>query len=781
MLKRLLPGFIFYILTNATFAATDPIQWSLNSTFPSTTRQGVTYTITYTFTNKLPFTLVHPIVITKQTNTTEITASSDTCTGAHLNPNQVCTVTLQLIPTSPGKKIVTVIIEGYDKNQVPLPTLTTTTSTNPPVTIEFVPPTTHLPPTMNVGDSAAPWLYTIKNNGLVAATGITITTNQPAFATTCTNQTPPHPLNTLAPNEECTVSGTFSPTSPTPAIQVITATITYTESVTPVTGNTISTHVRNLTGITVSAPEFPSIVLYGESYPITFTFTNHDASSANVTNANVAGTDFVFAASPTNPCPVTTGSLAAHSSCTYTGTLTPASPTTSYSVTSSLTYLTPTGGPTTANRTTTAQAAGAGARTFTFTNQCNFTVWFSFVGGAITNSPTCTTNAQCPIGTSCNPSSKLCYWNNYGPTGSDSFKLLAGSGPVSVTIPVPPTTPTPSTQTYAPGVLWSGVTSASLNCDDSSSCLQAECSNAGGTTSCAPGVGFSQPATQAEFTLLKSAFDGYDIEVINGFHIPIKMAPNPVTTGVSPYICGTPGNEVMANQFGACNWNNASPPTPTSSYYWVTTGGLPCPSNTCASGDLCGLDIGINQVCGKFLGYWSANNACAVNSANAQPLFGCTNYLSNPPYPSTTFQYSQLYGCMTPDASQPTLNSCYSDSVTPTDQCCGCANWQDIAGITLPATGQFGTIPCVNTGNTDWIPTVQNTLQWIKQACPNYYTYPYDDASASFSCNNSPNGGINSTGYDITFCAGGTGSGSSFTGLPAGATDGRCTTSPCTP
>lgn len=758
MLKKLLSGFISLLLTSFTYAATNPIEWSVDSHFPNTTRQGVSYTVTYTFTNNLPFTLVHPIVIGKSANPASDFSYSDSCTGQNLTPNQTCTVSVTLTPASTGEKSVTLTIEGYDKNQVPLPTLASTTTTNAPVSISFS-TTTQLPTPMNVGDPAQPWKYTITNNGHAVATGIIITSNQLAFNTTCTSGTPA--TGQLAPGASCTVSGTFTPTSATPSVQVITATFAYTESITPVTGNSIFTNVTNLTGITVSAPEFQSIVLYGSSYDMTFTFTNHDAVDATVTNANPSNPDFAF--SPSSTCPLGVGILHHGDSCTYTGTLTPTSPTTSYNVTSELTYPSPpAGSPTTATRSTTAQAAGAGSRTFTFTNQCNFNVWFSFVGGAITNSPACTSSAQCPSGTTCNISAQLCFWNNYGPASPNTFKLLPGVGPVSVIIPEAPT------NLLAPGVLWSGVVSASLNCNGSSNCLQADCSRAGGSASCAPGIGFGQPATQAEFTLLTNAQDSYDVEVINGFHIPIKMAPNGGRT-IANYFCGTPGNETISNGFGACNWDTAVPPTPKSSYYWVTSGGLTCPSHTCPAGQVCGLDIGINQVCGDFLGYWSANNACAVNATKAQPLFGCSNYLTSPPYPATTFEYSQLYGCKTPDASQPLLNSCYSTGVPATDQCCGCANWQNIPGVTLPAS----TNVCPNTGNIDWIPLVQNTLQWIKLACPNYYTYPYDDASASFGCDSTTAAGLNLTNYDITFCAGGDGTSSAYTGLPAGVTDGR--------
>ena len=756
MLKRLLSGFILFTLTTMAYTATDPIQWSLSGSFPNPANSTHS-TVTYTFTNKIPFTLVKPILITKSASPSTEFTYVDTCSGHKLTPNQSCTVAVTLSPSTTGNKSVTLTIEGYDNNRVPLPTLTTsTTSSGPAVTVTT---TTPLPSSVDTG-SSAPWEFTFTNNGAATATGIAITSNQSSFSTTCTvassNPRVP-PTGTLLSGASCTVSGTFTPTSATPSTQVVTATFTYTQSTTAVTGTT-STTVINATGITGALTVgLPSLTTTTQSYPATFTFTNHDATDYTVKNANSFPVQFVVSGSSTCPSPLVvggTGTLAAHTSCTYTGTFTPTAATT-YTLTSSLTYGSPPpGSPTSVTTSTTAQVAGAGDRTFTFFNHGYFNVWFSLTGGAIANSPTCPASA-CPLGTTCNTAAQLCYFNNYGPT-NNTFLLTPGLSN-TVIIPVPPT------NSQAPDTQWSGVASASLNCNGSTSCQEADCSNAGGSASCAVGVGFGQPATQAEFTLLKQHQDSYDVEVINGFHLPIEMTPvgGQPTSG---YFCGIPGNPSATVDFGACNWNNAVPASPSTSYYWVTSGVATCSSGgTCSGNLLCGLDIGINQVCGSFLGYWSADNACAVNATKAQPLFGCTNYLANPPFPTNTYTMKELYGCV--PQSSTILTSCYSAGATA--ECCGCANWGTIPGITLPAT----TASCVNTNDTVWTGSVQRTLQWIKAACPNYYTYPFDDASSNFACtSNAVQPGLNATNYTITFCPGGN------TGLPSGKSEGRCGT-----
>ena len=57
---------------------------------------------------------------------------------------------------------------------------------------------------------------------------------------------------------------------------------------------------------------------------------------------------------------------------------------------------------------------------------------------------------------------------------------------------------------------------------------------------------------------------------------------------------------------------------------------------------------------------------------------------------------------------------------------------------------------CVNK-NPYWTDNIQPTLKWLKQACPSAYTYPYDDMSSTFTCQNIING-VNSVNYKITFC-----------------------------
>ena len=91
------------------------------------------------------------------------------------------------------------------------------------------------------------------------------------------------------------------------------------------------------------------------------------------------------------------------------------------------------------------------------------------------------------------------------------------------------------------------------------------------------------------------------------------------------------------------------------------------------------------------------------------------------------------------------MGSCYSKGADST--CCGCANWDEL-GIKIPPPPD--TDKCT-AKNPAWVDRVQNTLFWMKKACPTAYTYPYDDMSSTFVCKNIVNE-INLVNYEITYC-----------------------------
>ena len=640
--------------------------------------------------------------------------------------------------------------------------------------------------------------------------GGTLSTPTTTCGTTVTSLTPTTP--------SCTISGTYTPNSVTPVSQTVTGTLTFAGASgspqAPYTSTQMSQPTGLIVGSLVSPNEFPPLMVAG-TYTLQFLFTN-------TTGTAVPIGDRTFSCSTTDGalCTFTAGSgagddncfynlnrngLGPHASCQLLGTvvvnaLTVGNSSNQYTVTASLPF-TGTGTPATVSTVGTEVATLPTSRTVTVNNKCSFPVWFSFNGAAVAGY----TPPSCPTGTSAGSGSSaaICFWNNPTPNGG-TYQLAATNGQAIVVLNGP---------SYG-GVQWSGNISASTVCSGSS-CLQADCGNFvnGVAGSCLVGQGFSQPATQAEITMNTNTGDSYDVEVINGFHIPISMKPvydtNPVVPAVwSNYSCGTAGELTAQEGFGACNWSAAPPtvqvPSPTggtglsSGYYWVEPNGTSCDitsatdqCSTTTSGQLCGLSINrsnnvLTPNCGLFLGYWSADQVCSYSglSSTVSDFFHCTQPLPNAPtvpsFPTTSTLYD-LMRCKVPTGdSNPLYNSCYLTysgySQDEIETCCGCADWWnvDIPGTGTTIGSNSTAQSCGTQIDPQWHQYVQPMVQWMKAACPSVYTFPFDDKTSTFGCTNNSAGAANTVGYTITFCEG------ENTGLPSAITnplhDGRIPT-----
>lgn len=375
------------------------------------------------------------------------------------------------------------------------------------------------------------------------------------------------------------------------------------------------------------------------------------------------------------------------------------------------------------------------ARTINFVNQCPFPVWFGFISGATPNrgGGTCNTDADCYPGSTCvnrGAGGNQCFWKNPTPA-NNNFKLEASGGTNNVQIPI-----------YQNGLnyIWSGAIAGRTKCTGTG-CETGDCG--GGTGACPAGRGFQQPATQAEITMGINNPDYYDVEVINGMNLPVQMSPvisNPPSA--NPYNCGNPGSATAFGTMGACSWNMSPPAV---EYHWVRAGGNSCKSNTdCATPNVCGLSFNpgknplLQKTCGVLIGYWTANQVCGIQNNYGAP-FNCGQTL---PPPQQNLTLNNLYQCTQ-------VGSCYQNGADST--CCGCANWDQLG---IPVPDETYTQQCVNS-NPNWTNGVLPTLEWIKQACPSVYTYPYDDMSSTFTCQINDSTNRNSTNYTVTFCPGG--------------------------
>lgn len=379
--------------------------------------------------------------------------------------------------------------------------------------------------------------------------------------------------------------------------------------------------------------------------------------------------------------------------------------------------------------------AQVATRTINFVNNCSYPIWFGISGGSAQSKLSgtmCNTDNDCYSGSRCvqTGSIRQCFWINPQPA-NNNYQLSANGGGNQVSIPI---------YTDGPALIWSGVVSGRTNCTGTS-CQTADCGN--GSGACLPGQGFTQPATQAEFSLSLNNLDYYDVEVINGVNVPISMAPVLTSKQMkhkfnsNPYNCGSPGAATPSSPLlGACTWQFTPP---SNDYIWVKSGGAACTAaSDCTSPSVCGISFNpgqaslLQKTCGVQIGYWTADQICGIQHDYGAP-FNCSQ-----PIPQDNFTLWNLYACIG-------NSSCYS-SGAGTD-CCGCVNWDKI-GIAVPPAPY--TQQCVNT-NPYWNTYSQPTLAWLKSACPTAYVYPFDDLSSTFTCSVMENN-MNTVNYTITYC-----------------------------
>lgn len=413
------------------------------------------------------------------------------------------------------------------------------------------------------------------------------------------------------------------------------------------------------------------------------------------------------------------------------------------------TTATTTAADTTATTTETGSDPSNGDRFVTITSECpGQTVVVGINGGFV---QACGAGDACPEGTTCLVGAAGpvgCFWDF--PSPSEGSPVLAEGESVRYLLSAPP----------LGNIKWSGNVYASTQCQpDGSGCQTAMCavSKAGMTMvqPCASGVGPQGPTTLAEFTLQFDTVDFYDISLINGVNIPVAMGPDDgIADDDDPYTCQTAGATAdTAGGLLGCSWSfdpsielGGITTDRTTLLRAVAPGGTPCTTDgECTGGDVCGTALVFGattteRLCGPALGWWTANELCIyTNDAQGAPV-GCTD-----PVPGQG-TVADLYGC---DGFNP--DSCYDvGGASPT--CCGCPDWV-IDGMSLPVPAGFS---CVDT-NPQWTALAEPWARFVKEACPTGYSFPFDDATSTFTCSTpDPSAGSpNTMGYTITLCPGG--------------------------
>lgn len=420
----------------------------------------------------------------------------------------------------------------------------------------------------------------------------------------------------------------------------------------------------------------------------------------------------------------------------------------------------------------------------------------------------CLTDSNCITGASCSSLNHQCYWNTPAPADSSTnhYQLTAYPGSGSPTQDSVTFTSYSSTNGYA--LLWSGGVAGRTGCGNGSatvpytggtnSCLTAGCnlgSDPGTDDSanggCYLGQGFgssttssggANPVTQAEFTLVSLTPDTYDVTIINGTNIPVNMYP--ITDGVAsaigtpaaygnPYQCGSSGSNQATTlspasattTLGGCSWNFENSFLTNNfplnlGYRWVgNENATVCLADTTCTAINANYRCGLSSTsvgttgsgsaqttCGTLLGYWSQDEICAANATYNPTGNANTEIVNCTAGSGGSFGGNTLINLLA--CTGPANQSCYTAGADPSI-CGGCTNWTQVNGV--PSNSSVITA-CTTPNSSFWVPNVLPGLNFLKQACPSAYVYPYDDKASTFTC--PQNSGQSAVNYVVEFCPG---------------------------
>jgi len=271
------------------------------------------------------------------------------------------------------------------------------------------------------------------------------------------------------------------------------------------------------------------------------------------------------------------------------------------------------------------------------------------------------------------------------------------------------------TESYPVNDGWQGAWFGRTNCSFSNglgNCETGNClgSDLWGHLQCG-GVGSTAPATKGEMNMdLATGNDFYDVSLVDGYNLPMKITPRDYNPA---YVAANPADTFRCTSAGCLNTSTLSS----------------CPANLSylPNGNL----VGCQDDCSLY-----------TNLHNANPL----------QFPQANVD---AYCCPDTTYCSP-LNPCQAGST--------CAAWITNPSTCLNCNAYNGTFP-----NGYPITILPNSALFFHASCPNAYSFTYDDASASYTCNSTPSTGLR-TKYDITFCAQSSAPVAAFTGTPTSGT-----------
>ena len=599
----------------AAFAGTNPIGYSLTPStgFPATTQVGSSYSVAYTLTNNIPFpeplgTIASIIVGTGFTVTDQCSGNTLAASGS---TGDTCQVDIRFHPSDAGAHSIQLIL-AYDRNRVPLPTLSTTSSGSSSgdmtgKTTEPLPAST----TVNTGYHIQ---FTFTNEGKadsITADSITYTGDSAGLTNKVNGCVDP-----VTPGNSCHVTATYTPSSN--GENTVGASYNYDSSTQSATASTHTISSGGSGGCASVSGSTPlamptSTYIYGDNV-VEFKFTNQcDAASAVLGTVDLSATlgssslvrgiqegklNAVVTSWITKGADTCSGqTLPPDQSCTVKASVIPEATGSDLNINAQVSY-------TESSQTKNAQSATTSnvvkantttERTITIINQCNVPVWITPVAAAAFGVPTPTCDANkngCPTDTECFTANGDCYYSN--PSVSNDGELLgvqANQAPSTMDITVSEDNAIVTGTTPPGNVIYNAGIAARLGCTGTGSslfCTENNCDGtiqplpAGSTTSagvCAPGVGpVSTPGMSfnaVEFTFLKDSNSGetkdgvYDEQTINGVNIPMEMkGRGPASAANAPYNDCEPTGAIIQKttsatntQLGACTYSYTTPST----------------------------------------------------------------------------------------------------------------------------------------------------------------------------------------------------------------------------
>lgn len=758
------------------YAAVDPVAWSLfpEKGFPEVSR-GETTSVVYTLAVNPRFP--GPVVLHTQFDKIGGTfAITDKCNNVTVKPGGKCQVIIQFTATKSTPSSIQMSYQ-YNNNVIKLSRLNTSVTE---VQENVVGAISNLPTqfTLSNPEQQPVFSVTYTNKGAASVMGyagnsagtnlLSATPESVATVSVVAGGNGCGTINnpiTLAPGNSCSISGRLTPH----AVGNLTVggLFTYNNGANTV-NPTGETKVVNGSGqCQLSAST--NLLFHSPTYQysdnvLQFKFTNPCATAVTLGTVSYTYTGASSSITPGeqyDQCSNTT--LATNDSCTVLVSVIPQA-IGSLSVSAQVTADSMT---TTATASTTVQAPGY-THKVTFINQCSFPVWYGVSQPSGSVDPT-----QNP-----SPDAYLLAPQVDGQVSAAKSITITGS--------------------------YNGQFFPRTGCSQQSPtsnfiCATGDCGS-GANAQC-PNGNVYEPYTRVEETFTSTSQGGYDVSLINGASIPAELKglgpqSSQSSSPAAPYVCSGAGapiqppytpftpqyppspppagpNNPPLTPLGSCSWQYTAPSSsPLFNFVSNTTTVTDCSS--CSSPNVCGLAFqstpstgNVVLACGNLLGYWTINQLCSGNvtylganpAMNPSTVFNCnspiTNY-STQSYPTGTTVYD-IYSC-TPQGSS--LESCYNNN---NSTCCGAVDWNTTMPYLTWETQQ------AYTSNTDWInggsgsstsrlsPTPQQSIQWLKDACPTAYSYPFDDHSSTFNCNTSDAAQQNQVNMDfeIVFCPGG--------------------------